>query len=65
MNHNRTETEVPKLWGAPGGALLVIWGARVLFIRDIYFERNMGGRYNIHFGRSFIVVICMTALYGP
>jgi hypothetical protein len=37
----------------PQGTLLVLWGARVVRMRDIYFERNMGARQTIYFGRQF------------
>jgi hypothetical protein len=28
-------------------------GARIVSMRDIYFERNMGARQNMYFGRQF------------
>jgi hypothetical protein len=36
--------EVLKLWGVPMGALFVLSGARVIYMRDIYFGRSMGAR---------------------
>jgi hypothetical protein len=38
-----------------GVALLVLWGggASCFYEGHIYFERNIGARFNIHFGRHF------------
>jgi hypothetical protein len=41
----RSISEVAKLWSAPSrGTLLVLWGARVIYRRYIYFEINMCAR---------------------
>jgi hypothetical protein len=47
--------EVPKLWSAPpwGGLLVLAGRERVVCMRDIYCERNMGLRWNTYFGRHF------------
>jgi hypothetical protein len=36
---------------APRGAVGLLGWARIVCVRDIYFERSMGARYNIYFGR--------------
>jgi hypothetical protein len=53
---NLYRQQVLKLFGAPHlGPCWSSWGegALVLFMRDVYFEVNMGARQNIYFGRHF------------
>jgi hypothetical protein len=37
----------------PLRVVLALWGERVVCMKDIYFERNMGERQNIYFSRHF------------
>jgi hypothetical protein len=52
--HYSVYEEVPKLWDATPGALLFLWGGgRLVYMRDIYFERNINARQNVYFVRRF------------
>jgi hypothetical protein len=43
---------------APSGTFGLLVGARVVFIRNIYLERNMDARYNIYFVMNFYLLKC-------
>jgi hypothetical protein len=51
-----SRAEFPKLGGEPPweGAIVPVGGAQVVYMRDIYFERNVGARQNILVGTSFV-----------
>jgi hypothetical protein len=53
---HRSISEVLKLWGAPTGrgrCWSSVAGGSCLYEGHICFERNMGARQNIYFGRHF------------